>query len=150
MDIKAIHSYLESSNLEVIVELTLDKYQGRDYYLSIVYDNEISKYKVLYLPINIVDYKKLDKYLCFQFIDQYYINYLIKNINDFKDEFKYVKARNYKNKYMVFLRGGYVENIIKNISGTNSNILNVLAIIAIFNVIDITNQEHKDMIKLKR
>ncbi len=100
MDIKAIHSYLESSNLEVIVELTLDKYQGRDYYLSIVYDNEISKYKVLYLPINIVDYKKLDKYLCFQFIDQYYINYLIKNINDFKDEFKYVKARNYKNKYI--------------------------------------------------
>ena len=86
MDIKAIHSYLESSNLEVIVELTLDKYQGRDYYLSIVYDNEISKYKVLYLPINIVDYKKLDKYLCFQFIDQYYINYLIKNINDFKDD----------------------------------------------------------------
>lgn len=42
----------------------------------------------------------------------------------------------------------YFENIIKNISSTNSNILNVLAIIAIFNVIDITNQEHKDMIKL--
>lgn len=100
MDIKRIHSYLESSNLEVIVELTLEKYQGGDYYLSIVYDNDISKYKVIYLPMKIIDYNKLEKYVCFQFIDQYYINYLLKNINDFKDEFKYIKARNYKNKYI--------------------------------------------------
>lgn len=100
MDIMSIHDYLESSNLEVIVELALDKYQGNDYYLGIVYDNELSKYKVIYIPIKMIDYEKIERYVCFQFIDQYYINYLLKNINEFKDEFKYVKKRNYKNKYI--------------------------------------------------
>ena len=41
----------------------------------------------------------------------------------------------------------YFENIIKSISNTNHNILDALAIISIFNVIDINNEEHKSMIK---
>ena len=100
MDIELIHKYLDGSNLEVIVELSLRKYQGSDYYLSIIYDNNISKYKVLYLPLKIIDYDNISAYTCFQFIDEYYINYILKNINEFKQEFKYVKARNYKNKYI--------------------------------------------------
>lgn len=42
----------------------------------------------------------------------------------------------------------YFENIIKNISETNHNILDTLAIISIFNVIDINNEEHKSMINI--
>ncbi len=100
MNLELIHNYLESSNLEVIVELSLKKYQGLDYYLNIVYDNEISKYKVIYLPLQIMNYEKISSYVCFQIIDEYYINYILKNINEFKEEFQYIKARNYKNKYI--------------------------------------------------
>lgn len=42
----------------------------------------------------------------------------------------------------------YFKNIINTINETNTNVMNVLGIISILNVIDITNEKHKELIKL--
>lgn len=82
-----IEKYLKRNKEIVVVELNINNYSKSNFYLAIVYNLKINMYKVLYIPLDIIDDGKIEDFVCYQFIDMMSVNYIVDNIKEYEDKF---------------------------------------------------------------
>lgn len=84
---KEIKRYLKKKKEVVIVDLMITNYSKSNFYLAIVYNFKIDMYKVLYIPLDIVEDGKIEDFACYQFIDYMSIKYILENFKNKEEEF---------------------------------------------------------------
>lgn len=78
-----IRNVLKKKKETIIFDLYLKNYDSSNFYFSIVYNEKIEKYKVLFVPIDALEKdKNIEEYFCYQFIFFDTINYLKNLIKD--------------------------------------------------------------------
>lgn len=93
-----IEKYLKRKKEIVLVDIRVSNYSKSNFYLGIVYNNKIDMYKVLYIPLDIVEDGKIEDFACYQFIDMVSVNYLLKTLKLEEEIFKDSSFRNRVNK----------------------------------------------------
>lgn len=109
----AVEKYLKRKRESVLVDLWINNYSKNNLYLAIVYNSKIDMYKVLYIPLDLIDAGKIDDYACYQFIDMISVNYILESLKDAEDKYKDVIFRNRVNK----LIDNYAVEININVGG---------------------------------
>lgn len=82
-----IEKYLKRNKEIVVIDLNINNYSKSNFYLAIVYNLKINMYKVLYIPLDIIDNGRIEDFVCYQFIDMMSVNYIIDNIKEYEDKF---------------------------------------------------------------
>ena len=83
-----------------IIELKITDYNNSNFYLSLLYSQSIKKFKVLYVPLDVVEDTKIEEYFCYQFIGVKSTTYLIEQIKKELPKYKESSTRDKRNKYM--------------------------------------------------
>ena len=91
---KIIEKYLKKKKEKVVFELYIRKYNKKNFYIGLVYNYKIDLYKILYIPLDIVD-GKIEDYACYQFIDLMSVEYILGMLTNVK---KYDGQRDFSNK----------------------------------------------------
>ncbi len=108
-----VRKYLKNKKEIELVNLYIKDYEGSDIYIGVVYNNKINRYKVLYIPLDLVD-NDIEEYVCYQFIRSNLVEFMIENLEQyvslFQDEmfrFRY-KYPTYKIEMSIFLEREYL------------------------------------------
>lgn len=96
--INLINKMLKKKKETPIVELKITNYNNSNFYLALVYTNVIDKFKVLYIPLDVVDNNKIEEYSCYQFIEVKSVIYIIDQIKKGILKYKDKSARDKRNK----------------------------------------------------
>lgn len=80
--INLIKKSLEKKKENIIVDLFIKDYDKSNFYIALVFNKTIDKYKVLFVPLDAIDKGKVDEYFCYQFIFVDTVNYLLEIINN--------------------------------------------------------------------
>lgn len=91
-----ISKYLKKKWEKVIVDITIQDYNQSNFYIALIYNVKIEKFKVLFLPMDLVD-SNIEEYVCYQFINVNLVNYILETIHKAKDRYKNLEVRNQKN-----------------------------------------------------
>ena len=94
----AVEKYLKKKKEVVIVDLKISNYSKSNFYLAIVYNRRISRYKVLYIPLDLIEDGKIEDYACYQFIDMMNVNYMLNMIKSVEEKYRDCSFRNRVNK----------------------------------------------------
>lgn len=81
-----------------IVEIYISNYNNSNFYLSLLYNDRINKFKVLYVPIDAIDKDKVEEYFCYQFININSVTYIIEQMKIFSPRYEKASSRDKKNK----------------------------------------------------
>ena len=65
--IELIKRYLVKRKEEEIFNLIVEDYENSNIYLGLIYNYRINQYKVLYVPLDLID-NDVDEYACYQFV----------------------------------------------------------------------------------
>ncbi len=93
----AVSKYLKKSKENVIVDLIINDYNKSNFYIALVFNAKIEKFKVLFIPLDVVD-NNIEYYACYQFINITLVNYILETIHNSKDRYKNPTVRNKVNK----------------------------------------------------
>lgn len=85
-----VEKYLKKNRESNVVELIVKDYDDCNFYLSLVFNSRIEKFKVLFIPLDNMDTKRVEDYTCYQFIQLPLVNYILETIWGSKK--KYVKS----------------------------------------------------------
>ena len=90
MDIKErIYKALRKKKESIIIDLLVIDYNSSNFYISLVYNHSIEKFKVLFIPIDAIGKKdKIEDYFCYQFIFPNTVEYIMETLNENEKEFK--------------------------------------------------------------
>ena len=96
--ISLIKKMLKKKKEFPILELQIKEYNKSNFYISLLYNHIIDKFKVLYIPLDVVEDNKIEEYCCYQFIDAKSVLYIVEQIK--KEIAKYEKesTRDSRNK----------------------------------------------------
>lgn len=95
-----IHKILKRKKEYPFVELQITNYNNSNFYLCLLYNRIIDKFKVLYIPIDAVEDNKIEEYFCYQFIGVKSVNYLVNQITKELPKYEKVEKRDRRNKNM--------------------------------------------------
>ena len=99
--VEYIRKILKRKKEDIILDLYLQNYDSGNYYLALVFNNKIQKYRVLYVPIDSIKNKfSVEEYFCYQFIFLHTVNFIIETINNNEKYFIDENARNKSNPNM--------------------------------------------------
>lgn len=93
----AVSKYLKKKKERVIVDLVISDYNKSNFYVGLVFNSKIEKFKVLFIPMDVVD-DNIEEYVCYQFINLNLVNYILETIDNSKDIYKDTKVRDKVNK----------------------------------------------------
>lgn len=93
----AIQKYLNKHKESVIVDIAIKDYNKSNFYIALVFNSKIEKFKVLYIPLDVVT-KNIEYYVCYQFINITLVNYILETIHKAKDIYKKTAFRDKTNK----------------------------------------------------
>ena len=96
----AIKKSLKKKKEKIILDLIIKDYDKSNFYIALLFDKKIEKFKVLFVPIDAVDVKNIDEYFCYQFINVGTVNYFLETISKEEDVFKEESFRNRLSKTM--------------------------------------------------
>ena len=82
--INLIKKSLERKKENIIIDLFIEDYDKSNFYIALVFNKFIKKYKVLFVPLDVIDKGKVEEYFCYQFIFVDTVNYLLEIINNEK------------------------------------------------------------------
>ena len=72
-----IRKYLNKKKESVVVDLVIKDYNKSNFYIALVFNKKIMKFKVLFVPIDaIVDFR-LQDFFCYQFINANFVNSIL-------------------------------------------------------------------------
>ena len=77
-----IYKELKKCNEKVLFDVFISNYDNTNFYVGVIFNKNIHKYKVLFIPLDIVDMKHIKDYFCYQFIYLDDVNYLISILED--------------------------------------------------------------------
>lgn len=111
--IELIKKYLIKRKEEELFNLIVEDYENNNIYLGLIYNYRINQYKVLYVPLDLID-NDVEEYACYQLVRSSIVNFIIENLEDsvsiFQEDmfrFKY-KYENYKITMSLFLERQYL------------------------------------------
>lgn len=93
----AVSKYLKKKKESVVVDLYIRDYNKTNFYIALVYNAKIEKFKVLFIPLDVVD-NEIDDYVCYQFINVMLVNHILETIKDSKDRYIDSSVRDRVNK----------------------------------------------------
>lgn len=92
---KKIYKALDKKKESIVIDLYLKDYDGSNFYIAIVYNRVIEKFKVLFVPIDAIRLgDKVEDYFCYQFIFMETVSYIMQLIVNNKDVYINEKDRN--------------------------------------------------------
>lgn len=94
-----ISKYLKKKKENVVVDFIIKDYNKANFYIALVYNEKVEKFKVLFLPIDVVD-NRIDEYVCYQFINVNLVNYILETIYLAKDRYQDLNVRDQSNKML--------------------------------------------------
>ena len=89
-----VEKYLKKKKEIVVIDLWIQNYYKKNFYIALVLNTKIDQYKMLYIPLDIVDGNRIDEYVCYQFVDLMTVNYLLPVLCDSKKIYSDDKFRN--------------------------------------------------------
>ncbi len=100
-----VRKYLKKRKEQVILELIIRDYDKSNFYIALVFNTKIEKFKVLFIPFDVVDKRNLDEYVCYQFIHVSLVNYILQTFRHSRkiyldDNFRDHLNRNISNYYI--------------------------------------------------
>lgn len=93
----SILKYLKKRKESIIVDLIIKDYNKSNFYIALVFNFKIEKFKVLFIPLDVVD-NNIAEYVCYQFINITLVNYILETIHNAKDRYKESNVRDKTNK----------------------------------------------------
>ena len=93
-----LKKYLKKKKEIPLFQLMITNYNKSNFYFAIVYNAKVEAYKVLFLPLDIVDLKHIDDYSCYQFINYSTVNYILDVLNEDSKLFESEEVRFKNNK----------------------------------------------------
>ena len=93
----AVSKYLKKKKESVVVDLYIRDYNKTNFYIALVYNAKIEKFKVLFIPLDVVD-NEIDDYVCYQFINVMLVNHILETIKDSKERYIDSSVRDRVNK----------------------------------------------------
>ena len=94
----AVSKYLKKKKESVVVDLCIKDYNKTNFYIALVYNAKIDKFKVLFIPLDVVGDNAIDDFVCYQFINVVLVNHILETIRDSKDRYKDSSIRDRVNK----------------------------------------------------
>lgn len=77
-----LYNILSKKKEEVLFDIFISNYDNTDFYIGLIFNKKIDKYKVLFLPLSIIDNGEVEDYFCYQFIFLDDVDYLISIIEN--------------------------------------------------------------------
>lgn len=81
----SVSKYLKKKKEEIIVSLNISNYNKKNIYLALVYNKNISRYKILYIPFDLIDDCNIEDYACYQFIDIETVGYILETFDEMNE-----------------------------------------------------------------
>lgn len=81
-----------------IIEVYITNYNNSNFYLSLLYNSIIDKFKVLYVPIDAIGTDKVEDYFCYQFINVNSVSYIINQMKTSLPKYEQSLSRDRRNK----------------------------------------------------
>ena len=81
-----------------IIEIHIANYNNANFYLALVYSSSIEKFKVLYIPMDIIDTNKIEEYFCYQFININSVTYIVDQVKAKLSKYEKKETRDKRNK----------------------------------------------------
>ena len=75
-----IRKLLKKKHEAPIIELQIKDYNNSNFYISLLYSRTIDKFKVLYIPLDVVEDNKIEEYCCYQFMEVKSVVYITEQI----------------------------------------------------------------------
>lgn len=94
---KLIEKYVKKKKESPLIELIIKNYHNANFYISLLYNSNIQKFKVLYIPLDVVDNSKIEEYCCYQFIEVKSVEYILEQINEALPKYQDEVSRNQQN-----------------------------------------------------
>jgi len=90
MDIKEkIYKAFKKKKESIIVDLFIVNYNSANFYIGLVFNHVINKFKVAFIPIDAIESNdKIEDYLCYQFIFPKTVEYILDTLNSNEKELK--------------------------------------------------------------
>lgn len=92
-----IKKMLKKKKESPILELYIKDYNNSNFYISLLYNRTIEKFKVLYIPLDVVD-SKIEEYCCYQFMEVRSVAYITEEIKNALPNYEKKASRDYRNK----------------------------------------------------
>ena len=92
-----IQKYLKKKKERVLLDLYIRDYNKSNFYIALVFNKRIEKFKVLFVPLDVCENKYIDDYVCYQFIDISSVNYILNKINKYINSY-YIEINTHINK----------------------------------------------------
>ena len=81
-----IYRVIEKHNEDIIFELIIKEYDKSNFFIALVFNKNIEKFKILFVPVDAIEKKKsVEEYFCYQFVFMNIVNHLLKLISDFQE-----------------------------------------------------------------
>lgn len=104
--ILVIQKYLKKKKERILLDLYIRDYNKSNFYIALVFNKRIEKFKVLFVPLDVCENKYIDDYVCYQFIDISSVNYILNTIND---NDKLIRNDIFRNKINKYINSYYIE-----------------------------------------
>ncbi len=104
--ILVIQKYLKKKKERVLLDLYIRDYNKSNFYIALVFNKRIEKFKVLFVPLDVCENKYIEEYICYQFIDISSVNYILNTIND---NDKLIRNDIFRNKINKYINSYYIE-----------------------------------------
>ena len=97
----AVEKYLKRNKEKVVIDLKITNYNKKNFYLGLVYNEKVSRYKVIYIPFDLMDEgESINDYVCYQFIDMVNVGYILEIFDDLKLSFDFDKVVDKSNHFI--------------------------------------------------
>ena len=104
--ILTIRKHLNKKNEHVLIELIIKDYDKSNFYIALVFNKNIEKFKVLFIPIDVMEITKVEEYSCYQFINVTSVSYFLEILNNNEELFA---EDAFRNKLSKTLNSYYIE-----------------------------------------
>ena len=81
-----------------ILELQIREYNNSNFYIALLYNQNIEKFKVLYIPLDVVEDNKIEEYFCYQFINVKSVLYALEQLKKEVSKYERYSLRDNRNK----------------------------------------------------
>lgn len=83
----SIKKYLKNRKEMVVLDLNIKNYNKSNFYMALVFNKRIEKFKVMYIPIDTICEKdKIEDYVCYQFVNIYLVNYILETFGAYREK----------------------------------------------------------------
>lgn len=91
--INLVKKYLRSKKESNVIELIIKDYNKSNFYMAIVFNKKLEKFKSVYVALDTLEGKNVDDYVCYQFVSLQYVNYILQTVYNSKEEYNSIEKR---------------------------------------------------------